>query len=101
MNPNTAKLNPSPAEGSEGVLPLSERAAARKDDTTAKPSRAGQMGEGSYEGTDGYAKSIRSYLRTADVAKDAAEAAPDSAREAKEMLAAESEGASHSKAPGK
>lgn len=93
-----------PPEGSEGVLPLpthDEHASANTDIETEKPNRAGQIGEGSYEGTDGYAKSIGSYLRSADVEKDAQAAAPNSKTEARDMLAAEIEGASHSKALGK
>ncbi|GEM_PF-7057773 len=95
-------ISPSaPPEGSEGVLPLPTHEAPNTDIETEKPNRAGQIGEGSYEGTDGYAKSIGSYLRTADVGEDAKAAAPDSPSEARELLKAESEGASHSKAPGK
>ena len=110
MNPNTVNINrdgqPSriasaPPEGSEGVLPLPTHESPNTDIETEKPSRAGQIGEGSYEGTDGYAKSVSSYLRTANVAKDAEAAAPRSKSEARDMLAAEFEGASHSKAPGK
>ena len=104
-------ISPSaPPEGTEGVLPLpmhdehdkhDKQDAPDSDVETEKPSRAGQIGEGSYEGTDGYAKRIGSYLRTADVEKDAEAAAPHSRREARDMLAAEIEAASHSKAPGK
>ena len=97
-----ATTRPSVApEGSEGVLPLSTHESPEPDVAAEKPSRAGQIGEGSYEGTDGYAKSIKSYLREADVAKDAAAAAPLSKSDARDMLAAEIEGASHTKAPGK
>lgn len=105
MNPSTAEViqggqpsrnDSAPPEGSEGVLPLPPR-----DDESEKPSRADQIGEGSYEGTDGYAKRIASYLRTADVEKDAVAAQPRSAREARDLLDAESEAASHSRAPGK
>ena len=101
MPPDSDTLNTSPPEGSEGVLPLSKRDGVKTEINAEKPSRAKQVGEGSYEGTDGYAKSIGSYLATADVKKDAAAAAPHSARDAQEMLAAELLGASHSKAPGK
>ncbi len=111
MNPNTVSVNQAeppfrslgvPPEGSEGLLPLPTHAsddAANMD--TEKPSRAGQIGEGSYEGTDGYAKSVSAYLRSADVGKDAEAAAPHTPAEARELLEAESEGASRSKAPGK
>ena len=59
------------------------------------------IGEGSYEGTQRYAEGIESYLANADVAKDAAEAAPDSAQEADAMQRAEEEAASRTRAPGK
>ena len=107
MNLNPAELNqPVPSEGSEGVLPLPRHDAPQApnpdtDPDRERPDRAHQMGEGSYEGTDGYAKNIASYLKTADVESDAAAAAPQSKREARDMLAAEIEAASHSKAPGK
>lgn len=98
-------ISPSaPPEGTEGVLPLpthDKHDGPDSDVETEKPSRAGQIGEGSYEGADGYAKRIGSYLRTADVEKDAEAAAPHFKSEARDMLAAEFEAASHSKAPGK
>ena len=75
-----------PPEGSEGVLPLPTHEAPNTDIETEKPSRAGQIGEGSYEGTDGYAKSLGSYLRTADAGKDAEAAAPDVPGKARELL---------------
>lgn len=59
------------------------------------------IGEGSYEGTKRYADGIESYLATADVVKDAADAAPESAEEADEMKLAEDEAASRTRAPGK
>lgn len=100
----TVPLVAAPPEGSEGVLPLpthDKQETPDADIETGRPDRAGQIGEGSYEGTDGYAKSVTSYLRTADVDKDAKAAAPLSKSEARDMLAAEFEAASHSKAPGK
>jgi hypothetical protein len=60
----------------------------------------GQMGEGSYEGTRDYRKSVKDYLQEADVQRDAQAARPSSAAEAAEMDRAEKEGLSHSKAPG-
>ena len=82
-----ATLSPSsPPEGTEGVLPLPTRDTPNTDVETEKPSRAGQFGEGGYQGTDGYAKSATSYPSTANAGKNAAAA---------------SEGASHTKAPGK
>ena len=82
-----ATLSPSsPPEGTEGVLPLPTRDTPNTDVETEKPSRAGQIGDGGYQGADGYAKSITSYPSTANAGKNAAAA---------------SEGASHNKAPGK
>ena len=96
-----ASISPSaPPKGSEGVLPLPTHESPDADMQPQKPSRAGQIGEGSYEGTDGYAKRIKSYLRTHDADKAAAAAAPLSKSEARDMLAAEFEAASRSKAPG-
>ena len=59
------------------------------------------VGEGSVEGTEGYAKRIKSYLRNADVEKDGTDAAPDSVAEASEMVDAETAAAGRSRAPGK
>ena len=59
------------------------------------------IGEGSYEGTERYAEGIERYLATADVEKDAADAAPDSVEEADAMKLAEDEALSRSRAPGK
>lgn len=41
-----------------------------------------QQGEGSYSGTGGYDGSVKSFLETAGVEKDARNAAPDGAAEA-------------------
>ena len=85
MNPNSDSVEidrhekPSrrvPPEGSEGVLPLPTHESPNTDIETEKLSRAGQIGEGSYEGTDGYAKRIKSYLRNNDVDAAADAAAP-------------------------
>ena len=51
-----------------------------------------QKGEGSYSGTRDYQESVKSYLETADVDKDARDAAPDSAAKASEMERAEQAG---------
>jgi hypothetical protein len=90
-----------PYEGSEGILPLPTHETPNSDIETEKPVRAGQIGEGSYEGTRGYANSVKAYMGTANVSQDAKAAAPHSASEARELRNAESEAASHSKAPGK
>ncbi len=49
-------------------------------------------GEGSYSGTRDYQKSVKAYLEHADVEKDARDAAPDSADEARELERAEETG---------
>lgn len=59
-----------------------------------------QIGEGSYEGTRNYQKSIGKYLEDADVASDARAAQPASEAEAQQLAQAEREGKSHSKASG-
>ena len=51
-----------------------------------------QKGEGSYSGTRDYQERVKSYLETADVDKDARDAAPDSAAEATELERAEQAG---------
>ncbi len=57
-------------------------------------------GEGSYQGTSDYAASIDSYMRNADIDDAITAAAPNSASEARDLLRAEAEGASRTKAPG-
>ena len=92
MNPNAYSVEtdrderPSrrmPPKGSEGVLPLPTHDAFNTAIETEKPSRSGQSGEGGYEGTDGYAKRIKSYLRNNDVVTTADAAAPLSKSEAR------------------
>lgn len=58
------------------------------------------IGEGSYEGTRDYQKSIQTYLEDADVAADAQAARPADAAEADALKQAEQEGLSHSKSRG-
>lgn len=67
-----------------------------KEDTR----QAGQMGEGSYEATRDYQKSINTYLKNADVAADARAAQPADDAEARDLKRAEEEGKAHSKAKG-
>lgn len=80
---------------------------ARPDDDAEQGNResttdsGAPIGEGSYEGTKRYAEGIESYLADADVAKDAADAAPDSTQEADAMARAEAAAASRTRAPGK
>ena len=57
-------------------------------------------GEGSYRATRDYQKSLKSYLATADVEKDARAAAPDDAKEARDMQKAEDTGRKHAKTQG-
>ncbi|GEM_PF-6641561 len=52
-------------------------------------SKHGEHGEGSYSATRDYQKSVKDYLRHADVEKDARDAAPDTAQEAQQMADAE------------
>jgi hypothetical protein len=68
--------------------------------TPATTESGAPVGEGSYEGTQGYAESIENYLANADVDKDAADAAPRSSDEAALLKRAEAEAASRSRAPG-
>jgi general stress protein YciG len=51
-----------------------------------------EHGEGSYRGTRDYQEGVKSYLRTADVEKDARDAAPADDAEASDMQAAEETG---------
>jgi|GEM_PF-3089676 len=76
----------------------------REDVETVKeppPKKLAQMGEGSYEGTERYAKRVKKYLKDADVDADAKAAAPKTAAEAAGLKRAEVEAASRSRAPGK
>ena len=83
----------------------------RKKTPQANPSASGQasqsisgsprqVGEGSYEGTRNYQKSIKTYLDDADVAADARASRPANEGEANELKPAEQQGQSHSKAKG-
>ena len=56
----------------------------------AKPDN--QIGEGSYSGTRDYQKSVKNYLKTADVEQDARDAAPRTADEQRELDEAEKAG---------
>lgn len=57
--------------------------------------RTQEMGEGSYGGTRDYQTGLRSYLKSANVEKDAYNAAPGSAAEARDMEKAEEAGRRH------
>ena len=71
------------------------------DKGSATNPKKGQSGEGSYEGTRDYQKSVKDYLDEADVQRDAKAARPSSASQAQELDRAEKEARSHTKAPGK
>lgn len=64
-------------------------------DSGAKP---GPYGEGNYEATRQYNKGVKEHMEKHDIEKEARDAAPKSDAEAKEMLDAEREAASRSKA---
>jgi hypothetical protein len=53
---------------------------------------ADEQGEGSYQGTRDYQAGVKSYLENADVEKDARDAAPADADEARELEKAEDKG---------
>ena len=55
------------------------------------------VGEGSYEGSQRYAKSIGNYLETADVTADAKAAAPKTPQEARELRQAEDDAKNHTR----
>ncbi len=57
-------------------------------------------GEGNYQATRDYNQRTKDYLESADVEKDAREAAPKDANEAREMKDAEAKGKRHAKTPG-
>ena len=64
-------------------------------DSAARP---GPHGEGNYEATRQYNKGVKEHMDKHDIEKEARDAAPKSDAEAKEMLDAEREAASRSKA---
>jgi len=64
-------------------------------DSGAKP---GPYGEGNYEATRQYNQGVKEHMDKHDIEKEARDAAPKSDAEAKEMLDAEREAASRSKA---
>lgn len=83
----------------------SEKSSQPRPDTSATPASPGQqqtppIGEGSYEGSRDYQKSIQTYLEGADVAADAQAARPADAAEAEALKQAEQAGLSHSRSRG-
>jgi hypothetical protein len=71
------------------------------DESSGKTPDGAPMGEGSYEGTHGYADRIEHYMETADVEADAEAAQPHSQAEAAALRDAELEAKSRTKAEGK
>lgn len=59
-----------------------------------------EHGEGNYKATRDYNERTKDYLESADVERDAREAAPKSERDAREMKQAEEQGKSHAKSKG-
>lgn len=59
------------------------------DDRAIDASKDGEHGEGSYSASRNYQKSVKDYLKHADVEKDARDAAPNTAEEARQMADAE------------
>ena len=57
-------------------------------------------GEGNYQATRDYNQRTKEYLESADVEKDARDAAPRSESEAREMKDAETKGKRHAKTAG-
>ena len=62
---------------------------------TARATKDAVQGEGSYSGTRDYQASLKNYLATANVEKNAHDAAPHSAAEANDMEEAEEVGNKH------
>ena len=62
---------------------------------TARTSKDGVQGEGSYSGTRDYQASLKNYLATANVEKNAHDTVPHSAAEANDIEAAEEVGWKH------
>ena len=62
---------------------------------TARATKDAVQGEGSYSGTRDYQASLKNYLATANVDKNAQDAAPHSAAEANDMEEAEEVGRKH------
>ena len=62
---------------------------------TARATKDEVQGEGSYSGTRDYQASLKNYLATANVEKNAHDAAPHSAAEANDMEEAEEVGRKH------
>jgi hypothetical protein len=68
-----------------------------KDKPTQSAGKPGPHGEGNYEATRKYNEGLKDHVQHHDIEKEARDAAPRNAAEAKEMEDAEREGASHAK----
>lgn len=79
---------------------VSPTQASEQDAGKGAIQRTQQIGEGSYEGTRDYQKSVETYLEDADVAADAKAAKPANPAEADELKRAEEEGLSPTKSKG-
>jgi hypothetical protein len=55
------------------------------------------QGEGNYEAAEDYGKSVRDFVKRGKIQKAARDAAPDDAREQRELERAEKEGLSHAR----
>ena len=84
-------------ETSQTVSPDDDAEQGNRESTT---DRGAPIGEGNYEGTQRYAEGIETYLANANVAKHAADVAPDSSEAADAMEIGEEEAARRSRAPG-
>ena len=71
---------------------VSTSAATPDDDGAIDAYKDEEQGEGSYSASRDYQKSVKDYLKHADVEKDARAAAPGTTREAQQMTDAERDG---------
>ena len=102
-------MDPIRDDPADVVEASSKQTSARDEAEDSTQKTTPQAGEGSYEGTRDYAKSMADYTKHAEthggvaavVEADARAAAPKTSAEAKEMGRAEKEAASRTRAPGK
>lgn len=87
MNSNQAGSKAIPPRDMPPPLPPEE---GSQDIASANADK--EHGEGSYKGTKNYQDSVKSYLKTADVEKDARDAAPRTAEEQRQLEEAEKAG---------
>ena len=89
-------IAPGQASQHQGAKPVDPGATTYPTQTSS----GAPVGEGSYEGTAGYAARVQNYLASADVEADAIAAAPQTPREADELRDAEQAAAARSLAKG-